>query len=124
VLSTDTAESVGSAAAFIVDAVTARVVAIRLRMMPYRGHVLHWPVTSASHDGSVTVPADGVELRPCRCKMVGGGVGRVGACRAIMRAHIRFTHTEKMRRELDRVTRRPMSRQSRHLQIVASGREE
>jgi sporulation protein YlmC with PRC-barrel domain len=57
VLSTGTAETVGTVAGFLVDPATAQVVAIRLRKTSGSGDTLHWPDLTSFGTDNVTVPS-------------------------------------------------------------------
>jgi sporulation protein YlmC with PRC-barrel domain len=57
VLSTDSAETVGTVAGFIVDPVTAQVVAIRLKKTAGSGNTLHWPDLTSFGADNVTIPS-------------------------------------------------------------------
>lgn len=59
VLSTGTAETVGTVSGFLVDPVTAQVVAIRLKKTPGSGDTLHWAdLTSFGADNLTVTTAD------------------------------------------------------------------
>ncbi|MCM4083876.1 PRC-barrel domain-containing protein [Paractinoplanes hotanensis] len=59
VLSTGTAETVGTVSGFLVDPITARVVAIRLKRTHSRGDTVHWPdLTSFGVDNVTVASAD------------------------------------------------------------------
>jgi sporulation protein YlmC with PRC-barrel domain len=57
VLSTGTAETVGTVAGFVVDPATAQVVAIRLKKTHGSGNTLHWPDLASFGADDVTVPS-------------------------------------------------------------------
>jgi sporulation protein YlmC with PRC-barrel domain len=57
VISTGTAETVGTVAGFLVDAATARIVAVRLKKTAGNGDTLHWPDLTSFGADRVTVPS-------------------------------------------------------------------
>ncbi|GIF01860.1 PRC-barrel domain-containing protein [Paractinoplanes rishiriensis] len=56
VISTSTAETVGTVAGLLIDAATARIVAVQLKKTSGNGDTLHWPDLTSFGADRVTVP--------------------------------------------------------------------